>query len=363
MRLRSLRRRAVRLCVDAGASPDAQKDLGQGNGGMQSLLMVALASRANKAMKALLECGAKTDVRDSKLMTPLLHAATWGDTEALKILLAGGASPHLADNLLNTALHAAAMLDKPACVKALIPVSDLSVRNKIGRTAFHIAACGEACLSLLLPHVQDVDFPTSAGIDHNGTPSVGGITALMLASSFGRLNNVKALLAAGADRAACDSTYGTALQRAASAGHLLVLRKLLGPLEKPEMSVAEIGVENASGASPLICAVAEGHIDVASVLLEYGAVCTPTVLRIAQQRQPNNQRLMAALLAGAAGVAQGCHRCGETAGADGKLLYCGGCRSLRFCSAKCMAEAWPEHKADCKRLQKQSERLRAPHAM
>ncbi|ORY41755.1 hypothetical protein BCR35DRAFT_316454 [Leucosporidium creatinivorum] len=42
--------------------------------------------------------------------------------------------------------------------------------------------------------------------------------------------------------------------------------------------------------------------------------------------------------------------CGFCLGPSASHMKCGSCRVARYCSPKCQKEAWPAHKAECKRL-------------
>ncbi|PKK42213.1 hypothetical protein CI102_14192, partial [Trichoderma harzianum] len=79
------------------------------------------------------------DKQDNKGRTPLIMAASMGHEEATKLLLQSGANISMQDDTKKTALHYGAL-------KSLVAVEDfissdlLSVHDKDGRTALHIAA-------------------------------------------------------------------------------------------------------------------------------------------------------------------------------------------------------------------------------
>ena len=52
--------------------------------------------------------GAEVNIQDSNRLTPLLHACERGNTEAVVMLLNGGASAELRDSIVRTCLHWAA---------------------------------------------------------------------------------------------------------------------------------------------------------------------------------------------------------------------------------------------------------------
>lgn len=62
---------------------------------------------------------------------------------------------------------------------------------------------------------------------------------------------------------------------------------------------------------------------------------------------------------------QGCARCGAVQrfsadNPEGKLMKCGGCRSVAYCSRECQKKAWKSHKTECKAIRarrEQEERL------
>ena len=49
--------------------------------------------------------------------------------------------------------------------------------------------------------------------------------------------------------------------------------------------------------------------------------------------------------------AKACAACGVTPPPGGRLLACSGCKSVRYCDAKCQKAHWKAHKAACKAAQ------------
>ncbi|KAG7386635.1 hypothetical protein PHYPSEUDO_015419 [Phytophthora pseudosyringae] len=59
-----------------------------------------------------------------------------------------------------------------------------------------------------------------------------------------------------------------------------------------------------------------------------------------------------------------CSRCGAVQrftpdNPEGKLMTCGGCRSVAYCSRECQKKAWKKHKPDCKAIRAQREQAEA----
>ncbi|KAL7693599.1 putative Zinc finger, MYND-type, lysine methyltransferase, ankyrin repeat-containing [Plasmopara halstedii] len=59
-----------------------------------------------------------------------------------------------------------------------------------------------------------------------------------------------------------------------------------------------------------------------------------------------------------------CGRCGAVQrftqdNPEGKLMTCGGCRSVAYCSRECQKKAWKKHKSDCKAIQAKHEHAEA----
>jgi ankyrin repeat protein len=103
-----------------------------------------------------------------------------------------------------------------------------------------------------------------AGADPN-TALPGGETALMTAARTGKVGAVKALLAHGADINFKESRRGqTALMWAAAEGNTAVVEELV---ERG----ADIHAKTKSGFTPLLFAVREGRIGVVQALLKIGA--------------------------------------------------------------------------------------------
>jgi len=174
---------------------------------------------------------------------------------------------------------------------------------------------------------------------------------------------VKELLAAGALRTACSTDLSSCLHTAAREGHLACVTLLIGRPENQKMIPADIDARNEIGATPLFLAAQSGHryccaallaadADPAAVLMRDG-LDGPTALEVARHFQPGNQELIELLECRGGGPAPLlCAGCGAS---DKRLRACSACQYAAFCSDACLAQFWPVHKAECKRVQAENE--------
>lgn len=121
-----------------------------------------------------------------------------------------------------------------------------------GTTAVHYAAAqyGSA-LRLLLPFVNDINFPDD-----------DGATPLVLAAASGEIEGVRALLEAGAEVNHVDEWNQTALYSALHSKSAEVVRALLD-------AGADVSILANSGYSPLEVIISKDHPEYAEILLEY----------------------------------------------------------------------------------------------
>lgn len=111
--------RAFRLLLRAGAKPDQP-----GLGG-ETVIHDAAGHRDSRWLKLLLKNGANPNVRSAKSATVPLTRALMADRDAqFEMLLKAGADPNLADVTGNTALHIAALINKPWHVYVLLTNRD-----------------------------------------------------------------------------------------------------------------------------------------------------------------------------------------------------------------------------------------------
>jgi ankyrin repeat protein len=236
---------AVRALLAAGVDPNAAHVDGT------TALMTAVAARDHAAMAALLEAGA--DVRGANRYgaDALYVAARNGDAEAARALLAAGADPSAALPEGQTALMTAALTGNPELVRVLIEagaaVSGMGVDTHEGwrgETALMWAAAAghvEVMRELIAAGANvdeeswliagpNIDGGRSMGVSFSQIPK-GRLTALHFAAREGRLDAVRTLIEASANR----------------------------------------NVTDEYGSTPLILAVLNGHLDVAGALLEAGA--------------------------------------------------------------------------------------------
>ena len=147
----------------------------------------AAAAGDSRAVLTLLDEGTKIDERDGDGRTVLHHAAAAGHAHLVETLLGRGAQFETVDEGAWSPLHSAAS-----------------------------AGRGEV-----------VDVLVKAGAQLEKGAGSSGSTPLVLGSSKGHQNVVRALLGGGANTLAVDSSGATSLHRAAGNGHVAILDMLI----------------------------------------------------------------------------------------------------------------------------------------
>lgn len=204
--------------------------------------------------------------------SPLVTAARKMDRAAIRAQLKQKGDINAAQADGTTALHWAANLDDMETAEMLIAAgANVKAANRYGVTPLSLAATnGNAAMIALL---------LKAGADVN-TALPGGETVLMTAARTGKVEAVKTLLKAGADVHAKESHQQNALMWAAAEGHAQVVEALLE-------AGADFRARLDSGFTPLLFAVREGRIGALKALLKAGADVNETI----QTRQASGRRL------------------------------------------------------------------------
>ncbi|KNC51094.1 ankyrin repeat domain-containing protein 28 [Thecamonas trahens ATCC 50062] len=197
------------------------------------------------------------DARDAEGFTPLHLAAGRGELGLVCQLLAGGASPCMANSAGVTPLHLAITSGVRAVVKVLLEAGASASRPggpRDWRAPHYAAAFGfSAILADLL----------KAGRD-NATP-------LQLAAASGDMGSVHVLLAAGARLDMPDVLGNTPLHYAAMYGHREVIVELVSGLSYEPARKALINALNSASESALHLAAGFGYVHCVVALLEHGA--------------------------------------------------------------------------------------------
>ncbi len=214
----------IKLLLDQGANPNEDNGLP---------LLRCVLSRSVQGEKLLLDKGAKPDEPASE--PPLCMAGFFAHLELVKLLLDCGADP----NIKKQDGGVTPLIESVSCV----------------------ASKYDDVTKELLKRHADVNLPNTAGV-----------TPLMLASRFGRIEAVRELLKSGADIYAVTPTSkdqrtgrsiggDTVLMFAATGGSKPVLEVLLA-------KGAQVNKGNASGVTPVMVALKHGWEVAASLLLD-----------------------------------------------------------------------------------------------
>ena len=342
----------ARCILEAGVQVDAvvgpNRDL--------SPLLIAGACGSTRVLKVLLEAGAQHALVNDSKASALHLSAAGGHAACIAMLVEAGANPDAHDWLGNTTLMLAVMNNHVECARTLVNVSDTLSMDIQGNTAFHLSVCSDyEVFELLLPLMNDVDVRTAQGVTPDGEPfGLWNQTALHASCGHGQQPKAKALLKRGADRMARNNLNQTPLHRAAQMGSLSCAVLLL---KNPSPSFKVDAVDDFHCTS-LHYAAMFAHEKICGVLIAAGARLDArtrqgsTPMMLALQEHPTNAPLLALLSGRGPANPPGtvCDHCSKTPEqASVKILKaCGGCQAARFCSAACLAAAWPGHKQACK---------------
>jgi len=348
----------VRLLVAAGAPLGACCR----HAGRTALHFASLEGHA-RVVEELCAAGASTAARDGNERTPLHSASAAGKTEAALALLRLGADAGALDTLRQTPLQVCLSEGQMDAFSALLPASLAHLRSADaqGATVLHHAAAvgSEDAVALLLPHFAvDVDVGTAPSPLKQGHSQ----TALHVTCGMGLHGAARALLKAGASRAARDSQMQTPLHACASRGSLSCAILLLGRPGRYRMDAEAIDARNVAGCSALHLAADLGHFRLVGVLIAAGARLDSampdgtTPLGIALEAGLGADARLVSLLDGTATAhfpGTVCDHCCRLEAESGhSLRTCTGCFSVVYCGsgASCQRDAWAAHKAECRAL-------------
>nr|XP_055055526.1 KN motif and ankyrin repeat domain-containing protein 1b [Misgurnus anguillicaudatus]XP_055055527.1 KN motif and ankyrin repeat domain-containing protein 1b [Misgurnus anguillicaudatus]XP_055055529.1 KN motif and ankyrin repeat domain-containing protein 1b [Misgurnus anguillicaudatus]XP_055055530.1 KN motif and ankyrin repeat domain-containing protein 1b [Misgurnus anguillicaudatus]XP_055055531.1 KN motif and ankyrin repeat domain-containing protein 1b [Misgurnus anguillicaudatus]XP_0550555 len=165
---------------------------------------------------------------------------------------------NMADQNGNTALHYSVSHSNFSVVKILLAagVCNVDHQNRAGYTPIMLASLAAVETKEDMMVVQDL---FSKG-DVNAKASQAGQTALMLAVSHGRINMVRALLAAGAEVNIQDDEGSTALMCAGEHGHADIVKLLLA------QPGCDATLTDNDDSTALSIALEAGHKDIAMLL-------------------------------------------------------------------------------------------------
>lgn len=228
----------VQMLLDAGVGLDATNENGD------TPLMTAVSHKNHSYVRFLLEKGASVHVRNNSLKTAV-HMAVGGlrqsfytDEEAyraismLQQLLDSGADVDARDGDSITPLISASGALRHESVKILLNHgANVHARNNDFRTAVHMVAEDNNVNSSMVADYDDqqaistLEQLLDAGADINAKGGEYG-TALIAASTRGRYGLVKALLDHGASREYRSVKFGNAVEAARSKGHNAVVELL-----------------------------------------------------------------------------------------------------------------------------------------
>lgn len=203
-------------CVKSGDVDKVSKWLNKGldpnfqwkDGGETPLTLAVKSDKPREMIMALVAGGAHLDYRAADTMTPLHRAASFGNYEAIKVLLDLGQSPNTRDQFELTPLYYAVLNDTVAlCVERLLyDHSVLGKSDEAGLQEIH-----QACR---FGRVQHLETLLAYGADINSQTAKNGNTPLHICAFTGQESCARLLLFRGADRTLLNRAGHTAHQQA-----------------------------------------------------------------------------------------------------------------------------------------------------
>jgi ankyrin repeat protein len=214
-------------------------------------LALACANANAPMIRKLLAAGADINAADPSGETPLMIAARIGNVDVLKTLVDAGAAVNARDHVAQqTALMVAVRENNADAVKLLIEHgAEIDAATRVGKTPARRppgAGGGSHGVGIVRSGWPDRGY-------QDATP--GGMTALLYAARDGRIDMVRALLAAGADNNWADANKITPLLMAITNDRMDVASLLL---ERG----AEINATDFWGRTPLWAAVEMRNLEI-----------------------------------------------------------------------------------------------------
>lgn len=288
----------VHLLLRVGSKDEAFKSSDEW--GFTAAHLAAFYNQA-EVLRALIEAGADTNIRDHTGCTPLHLSALEGHCEVAEVLLANGSDPSLVDDEGLTASHRAAKENQCDMLHVLAAAGDdLSAVDNYGDSLLHAAARGGARETFemlvntragilrwrndtgwtpvhvavvessveMVKHVLDVATShqfQDTGFDIDSARSDDGATSLIHAVRVGSREAVELLLDYGANIHTTDHMEGSALHSAVAGGYTELVRDLI-------RRGADVNARHRGGAPyAVLDAVHFGYSETLEALLEGGA--------------------------------------------------------------------------------------------
>ncbi|MFF3096203.1 ankyrin repeat domain-containing protein [Streptomyces cyaneofuscatus] len=179
-------------------------------------LLTAARTGDTGGVRTAIEGGARVDVRDEELRTPLLLAALGDHVEAARLLVAAGADPDAQDRREDSPWLVTGVTGSVAMLHVLLPAGpDLTLRNRFGGISL-IPASERGHVA----YVREVLRVTGIDVDHVNRLGWTALLEAVILGDGGRAHQevVELLLAAGASPGLPDGDGVTALTHAERRG-------------------------------------------------------------------------------------------------------------------------------------------------
>ena len=255
----------LRYKADIEARGTLKVYTGEVGEGCTPLLAATLAGHLD-VVELLIERKAEVDGRTLTVSTPLRAAAFNGRLDIVSCLVEHGADVNARDDGGNTPLMATCYNGHMNVATYLVEHgAKIHLQDEDGDTCLHHAAEGgnvEVVSKLLVVGAKE-------NPDYVNARNNSGTTPLMETCSYGNMNVATYLVDHGANIHLQDKNGNTCLHFAAEKGHVEVVSKLLGlgAKENPDY----VNATKHSGTTPLMITCYNGHMNVATYLVEHGA--------------------------------------------------------------------------------------------
>lgn len=189
-------------------------------------LLDAARTGDTEAVRTTIEGGARVDVRDEELRTPLLLAVHGDHVEAARLLVDAGADPDAQDRREESPWLATGVTGSVAMLRVLLPAGpDLKLRNRFGGIAL-IPASERGHVG----YVRELLATTGIDVDHVNRLGWTALLEAVILGDGGRAHQeiVELLLAAGATPGLPDGDGVTALTHAERRGFTEIAALLRG---------------------------------------------------------------------------------------------------------------------------------------